>query len=292
VTDRVKRKLSAKQILGDIRLGMDPPGLKRKYGLSDKAFESIYRKLSEAGLLTEYELRQLKPMRRSFDAAHETPGATQWRCPACNAPQPAEMGECPACGVVAAKFVALQEEARLATGAAPPSVLDAAPSHGKGWTKVVVGILVFALIGGAIVVWATYRAKEKPRIAQLDLESESSLETSGEAGHDRENTGELETSSVDSLGDNTAESPGGIVWPSPNVAARPEPLPPIVEPPAPTVDPHAPRVQPPLEPSSGPPTTRKYVTGVLRQFSSSDFKEEVVEASKTHPVLFQFYSDT
>jgi thioredoxin-like negative regulator of GroEL len=38
--------------------------------------------------------------------------------------------------------------------------------------------------------------------------------------------------------------------------------------------------------------TTKYVTGVLRQFTSNDFKKEVVEASKTLPVVFQFYSDT
>jgi hypothetical protein len=47
---------------------------------------------------------------------------------------------------------------------------------------------------------------------------------------------------------------------------------------------------PPEEPSA--PRSTKYVTGEMRHFHYRDFKKEVVEASKTYPVLFQFYSDT
>ena len=189
MTNPGKRKLSAKQILTDIRSGVGASELKRKYGLSDKAFEYICEKLSAAGALTERESRLLNPLRRSSDASYEAPVASQWRCPACNAPQPEEARECPACGVVVAKFVALQEEARIATGATPRSILDAAPSHGKGWLKVVAGIAVFALIGGTIVVWSTHRAKQQPRTAQLGLETEPSQQPPGEAGHGQENTG-------------------------------------------------------------------------------------------------------
>jgi hypothetical protein len=44
--------------------------------------------------------------------------------------------------------------------------------------------------------------------------------------------------------------------------------------------------------SKPPAASTKYVTGVLRQFNSGNFKAEVVEASKMYPVLFQFYRDT
>ena len=57
LTDLAKRKLSAKQIVADIRSGMDGTGLKRKYGLSDKALQSLCTKLLAAGALTENEIR-------------------------------------------------------------------------------------------------------------------------------------------------------------------------------------------------------------------------------------------
>jgi len=57
-------------------------------------------------------------------------------------------------------------------------------------------------------------------------------------------------------------------------------------------EPAAPKVARPRETATPAPETPKYVTGVLRQFGSGDFKKEVVEASKTYPVLFQFYSNT
>jgi hypothetical protein len=57
-------------------------------------------------------------------------------------------------------------------------------------------------------------------------------------------------------------------------------------------EPAAPKVARPRETATPAPETSRYVTGVLRQFGSGDFKKEVVEASKTYPVLFQFYSHT
>ena len=108
MTDPVKRKLSAKQILADIRSGMDAPALKKEHSLSDKSFEYVLRQLSAAGLLTQDELRRLEPRSGSAKPSREPPAWPQWRCPACNAPQAAAVPECPACGVVVAKFVARQ----------------------------------------------------------------------------------------------------------------------------------------------------------------------------------------
>jgi Mor family transcriptional regulator len=63
MTDPVKRKLSAKEILADIRSGMDASELKRKYGLSDKSLEYVCNKLAAAGALTDKEGRRLGPLR-------------------------------------------------------------------------------------------------------------------------------------------------------------------------------------------------------------------------------------
>ena len=64
MTESGKRKLSAKEILTDIRSGMDASELKRKYGLSDKSFGYVLKQLSTAGLLTEDEIRRLQPLPR------------------------------------------------------------------------------------------------------------------------------------------------------------------------------------------------------------------------------------
>jgi hypothetical protein len=167
-----------------------------------------------------------------------------------------------------------------------------APSSGTGWTHVIAAIVVFALIGGGIVFWSTHRAKDTPRIAQLGQRAGSSHDVRSEADQPQENGRDLETTSIDPAEVNTADTSGGMVSPDQMAAARQEPLLPMVDPPAPTVEPPPPEVQPPPETGSTPPGAPKYVTGVLRQFSSNDFKKEVVEASKTYPVLFQFYSDT
>ncbi len=45
-------------------------------------------------------------------------------------------------------------------------------------------------------------------------------------------------------------------------------------------------------PAPPPPAKNDYATGELRRFTSGNFKKEVVEASRTYPVIFQFYSDT
>jgi hypothetical protein len=284
VTNPAKRKLSAKQILTDIRSGMDASALKRKYGLSDKAFESVCKQLSAAGALTEFERQQLEPPRRSSEPSHKPSVASQWRCPACNTPQAAEVRECPACGVVVAKYVALQDLAGPASEPAPRYMHYAAPSSGTGWSQVVVTIVVLAIIGGAIVLWSTHRAKETPRIAQLDRKAVAVQEDQGN---------DSEAADTEPSGDNSAGAPAGMLSSDPIVASRQDLPAPVVEPSAPAVEPPGPAaVEPPQETSSTPPASPKYVTGVLRQFSSNDFKKEVVEASKTYPVLFQFYSDT
>ncbi len=278
MTESAKRKLSAKQILTDIRSGMDASELKRKYGLSDNSFGYVLKQLSTAGVLTEDQMRRLKTLSGSSIQPHEAPVPQQWRCPACNAPQAAEVRECPACGVVVAKFVGRQEQGLHVSSVSPSYTRAADPGGGKGWMPVVWSIVVFALIGGAVLLWSSHRATGKSKIAALDLRTESFQEVESEADQPQENSNDLESTGIDSSEVKIEDSREINLAPAPMVALPKEPT--------------APKVGRPRETVTPAPETSKYVTGVLRQFGSGDFKKEVVEASKTYPVLFQFYSNT
>jgi len=290
--DRVKRKISAKEILADIRSGMDASGLKRKYQLSDKALDSVCAQLAVKGALTEHEIRRLRSLRDTSEAPPEIPKRPRWRCPACNTPQAAEMPECPACGVVVEKFVAAQEKPDHLLSAASPASLDTGPAERAGWTPIIISMVFFAFAGTCLLLWSTHRSKEAHRVSELDAGVQSLQQTETEADRTQEDSVDLESvdkehSEVD-IGDAK-----DIVLFQPPAAAIPQDSPERAVA-VPREKPPPPREQTPThrEETSTPPTKPKYVTGVLRQFSSRDFKKEVVEASKTHPVLFQFYSQT
>jgi hypothetical protein len=279
MTDPVKRKLSAKQILADIRSGMNVSGLKRRYGLSDKSLEYVLKQLSTAGVLTEDEKRRLQPRHGSPKPSHEAPVLPpQWRCPACNAPQAAEVRECPACGVVVAKFMARQAEEDRLSSVSPRFTRDPDPGGGKGLASVILSIVVLVIIGGALLVWSSHRATGKSKIAALDLTTQSFQEVESEADQSQENSNDLESTGIDSSEAKIEDSREINLYPERIVAVPKVPA--------------APKVARPRETATPAPETSKYVTGVLRQFGSGDFKKEVVEASKTYPVLFQFYSHT
>jgi hypothetical protein len=278
VTESGKRKLSAKQILADIRSGMDASDLKRKYGLSENSFGYAIKQLSTTGVLTEAEKRRLAPTPGSSKPSHEPPRAPEWRCPACNAPQAAEVRECPACGVVVAKYVARQAEGLHVSSVSPSYTRAADLRGGRGWMPVVWSIVVFAFIGGAVLLWSAHRAKEVPKIAGLDLRTQTFQEVEGEADQPQENSSDLVSSGIDPSEVKIEDGTGLSLAPDRIVAVPKEPA--------------APRVAPPRETATAAPETPQYVTGVLRQFGSGDFKKEVVEASKTYPVLFQFYRNT
>ncbi len=182
------------------------------------------------------------------------------------------------CGVVVAKFVAGQEEGHLVSRFSPSYTRDADSGGGASWTSVIVSIVIFALIGGAVLVWSSHRAKEKTNLAALDLRTPSSQEVESEADQSQENSNDLESTDIDSSEVKIEDGPGRIEAPPP-IVALPEERP-------------ARQLEPSRETPLPPSETPNYVTGVLRQFASGDFKKEVVEASKTYPVLFQFYSNT
>ena len=51
-----KKKISAKQILEDLTAGMGDDDLRRKHGLSEQGIEAIFKKMIDAGLLTQADL--------------------------------------------------------------------------------------------------------------------------------------------------------------------------------------------------------------------------------------------
>ncbi len=100
-----KRQLNAREILQDIRSGMDDTPLMEKYNLSAQGLHSAFNKLIAAGVLKRAELDQRT--RPSAEAAK-----TAWKCPACGKPQFREDEECPDCGVIASRFLKQQKEKR------------------------------------------------------------------------------------------------------------------------------------------------------------------------------------
>lgn len=283
MSDAKKRKLSGKQIVSDIRAGLDAQGLKRKYGLSDKAFESVCKQLSDAGALPKQEMRHLTyGLTRSEPPLHKKPSEHPWQCPACHAAQSSPMTECPDCGVVVAKFLGRQQAANDSQGAVyTPQPPDESPGANK-WASVVVSIVVLALIGGTVVVWSLHRSNQKAKIAALDkLKSPPSEQFSHQTGSMEGTPDDQSSSSVDPATE-TAYPETTTIDPG---KAQAEPRLQEVSPSPPPVPIRVGPEQPFIEP-------KQYVTGVFRQFTSNNFKKEAIEASKTFPVIFQFYSDT
>lgn len=95
VHQRAKVKISAKQIIQDIRSGMDNPALMDKYELSPDRLQTIFKKLVEQGRITQSELGQRIALER----------AVGWRCPNCGEEQPEAVDECPSCGIIVEKFL-------------------------------------------------------------------------------------------------------------------------------------------------------------------------------------------
>jgi hypothetical protein len=279
MTDPAKRKLSAKQVLADIRSGMDAPALKREHSLSDKSFEYVLKQLSARGLLTPDEMRRLGPRSSSPERPPKPSTAAQWRCPACNTPQPVEVPECPACGVVVAKFAERQDQRDHESRFAPRFTRDPDAGGSKGWASVISSIVIMALIGGGLLIWSAHRATEKASIASLGITTESTQQAESEADQPADTSEDLARVGKEYSDLKIEDGQEKSLTPPEPIVALPQ-------------EHSAPKAEPPEESPNPVPEPPKYVTGVLRRFGSGDFKREVVEASKTYPVLFQFYSNT
>jgi hypothetical protein len=85
-----KRKLSAKELLTDIRAGMSDLELMQKHQISEKSLKSAFKKLLEMGALKQGEIdARITTSQRIVDTAG--------KCPVCNTPLSNEAEPCPQC---------------------------------------------------------------------------------------------------------------------------------------------------------------------------------------------------
>jgi|GEM_PF-3466279 len=91
-----KRTISAKELLDDIRAGMDDLALMDKYRLKPEGLQTVYKKLSNAGVMKSNDLNDRK--------LSDEPVEAVFKCPACGKPQTKMTAECPDCGVILSKF--------------------------------------------------------------------------------------------------------------------------------------------------------------------------------------------
>ena len=280
MADAGKLRISSKQIVEHIRSGKEDAWLRQEYGLSEKGLESVYKKLVDAGALSRAEITTRNASGTSHaDASPDEQRIQETRCPSCNAAMPSQADECPVCGIVVAKFV--------------PGLIDVDPvridqdsdSHEFGrWAFIGLSVLVMAVLGVGLIFWSTHQAKEMPKIVAPDTSeavAEEERTDSSEGVPGQEDPVEIESDNATPVG----EIREGITETGP-LESEQETREEIKEQGSGSRQPVAALPAPP------PSAKSEYVTGELRRFTSSNFKREVVEASRTYPVIFQFYSDT
>jgi uncharacterized paraquat-inducible protein A len=86
-----KRRVTARDILRDVRAGISDSELMDKYKLSAQGLQSVFHKMINAGLITELELEDRVPVNeRTVDLG-------LFICPACGNIQGKEFTKCPRC---------------------------------------------------------------------------------------------------------------------------------------------------------------------------------------------------
>lgn len=108
MTNSTKKKISAREILADIRAGMTDSQLEFKHNISNSSLKMVYKKLVAAGVLKEDELPTAER-----DAKADSPKLFSTRdvhCPSCKSVQAPGATECSICGVVFEKLAGLQSD--------------------------------------------------------------------------------------------------------------------------------------------------------------------------------------
>lgn len=87
-----KRRITAREIIKDIRAGATDAELMEKYTLSAQGLKSVFDKMINAGVLSHTEIEDRVPM------SERTVDLGLFICPACGNIQGKEFVECPRCG--------------------------------------------------------------------------------------------------------------------------------------------------------------------------------------------------
>ncbi|MGO9571738.1 MAG: hypothetical protein ACLP5H_29785 [Desulfomonilaceae bacterium] len=111
-----KRKITAREVLRDVRYGLSDQDLMEKYTLSAQGLQSVFHKLVNAGVITQAELDDRVPI------SERTVDLGLFICPACGNIQGKEFTTCPRCGFEApGRAKKLQDEPAGARGKKTPS---------------------------------------------------------------------------------------------------------------------------------------------------------------------------
>lgn len=189
-----KRRITAREVLADVRTGASDPALMEKYRLSAQGLQSVFQKLLKAGVLTREELDERVPM------SERTVDLGLFICPACGNIQGKEFSKCPRCGFVSPhapkeadekgvnKSAALLKKARKQQKAGTSAAADSAdtdaaePFEGqetaamprpgliKGYcqTMGIVSMVAYVvLVVGLFVILAVSAQPEYPSMTQL-----------------------------------------------------------------------------------------------------------------------------
>jgi len=92
-----KQRISAKEVVEDLRTGADDSTLMTKYNLTEGGLQSLFKKLVAVGAIDQAEIDTRK-------SEPEADPELVWECPACGKPQTRELEECPDCGVIMSRF--------------------------------------------------------------------------------------------------------------------------------------------------------------------------------------------
>ncbi|MCX5880573.1 MAG: hypothetical protein NTU74_01795 [Deltaproteobacteria bacterium] len=94
VLEMTQRKISASELIADIRNSMNDADLMTKYQIPLESLQLLFNKLIKAGHLKQSEI----------DFRNQA--TSKYSCPACGATQDNSFEECPKCGIFVAKFKA------------------------------------------------------------------------------------------------------------------------------------------------------------------------------------------
>lgn len=120
-----KRKITARDVLKDIRAGADDATLMKRYKLSAQGLQSVFNKMLKAGVVTQNELDDRVPV------SERTVDLGIYVCPACGNIQGKEFTECPRCGFSTPGHLRAQKNGGTQATKVTP-IKSAERSKGKG----------------------------------------------------------------------------------------------------------------------------------------------------------------
>src|SRR5512147_658774 len=95
-----KFKISAREIISDVKSGFSDFELESKYNISPDALQYVLRRLVDAGLITQLELYERTTLTKSDVLRALAAEEHVFKCPICGKTIPPHMDECPHCEIV------------------------------------------------------------------------------------------------------------------------------------------------------------------------------------------------